>query len=211
MFKSQLNAHLFDEMCQRVTETNVLMPEEPDGHEGLSAKTVSQLYFCMRLLDTLPQIVSDGVIEIGGGLGNMAKLLIELDIAPHVHIIDLPEMLVVQKAYLTAASVDMSRVRLSDIFESDALSREITYPRGVLFSSFGLTEIPAGGREWIAECIAPYCDGAYIVGQSRYYDDEDVKGHVCEILSHRFDLSTTLAFLDSARWPSFELVGRNRT
>ncbi|HVB41420.1 MAG TPA: hypothetical protein VNF47_01780 [Streptosporangiaceae bacterium] len=194
---------LFAEICNRVAEPTILERLPRSSVPFLSAKTASQLLYCMRLMSILDVMPIRSVIEIGGGLGNMARLMLQLGIASEIHVVDLPEMLLVQRIFWNEADVDISR-----IFQHDALgaglSDDLPGGAGLLFSSFAVTEMTPYGRSWVLLDIAPRCRHIYIAGQSRYYGGDDVKSQICAHLNCRPDLNVNDLPYDSNIWPAFE-------
>src|ERR1700722_5461861 len=187
-----------------------LSPLELSTYPGLTEKTASIAYYWLRMRRAFSQLNPGPVVEIGGGLGILARIMLQFSPATEYHIIDIPEMPHVQRQYFDACRVDISRVHFHNVLDQSLLSHDWRAEKYMLtLSTWGLSETTGCFREWIADNIARRSSAIYLVGQSVFHKQQ-VEEHLGQLLRPTFSLDSRPFIYSEPDFPSFELAGENR-
>ena len=139
-----------------------------------SANTIEHLYYLARLMRNTKAELPSSVIELGGGFGNLARLVQEL--APHTTYIDIdyPETLavahvnlrlnfgdlpiVVHKAHVD--SIVPGAVNLVPVW----LAQDVRFQPDLFLSTFALSETSHAMTEFCARVAFFGCNRIYVLG-----------------------------------------------
>ena len=153
-----------EELSRRLLrESYIGSPMITDSKWMTSANTAHHAYHLANYRQATGKIFweVDGIIEWGGGYGNMARITRKMNPNLTYTIIDLPELLALQYVYLYATEGEES-VNLMQSGESVALrkvnflpstvvlSRQLDLTCDVFMSTWALTESPYNAQEYIA-------------------------------------------------------------
>jgi hypothetical protein len=133
--------------------------------------TALHLYFLSRCCDYAGVSRFDSVVEIGGGFGDLARLFAVTGKAGRVTIVDLPEMLRVQRWFLSQTPGLVDYVDFVDATSAEA--RQTLYSRDfdLGISTYALTEIPADMQRSYADGLLSRCRHVYLAGPRHRLDD----------------------------------------
>ncbi len=127
----------------------------------LSVNTLGMLWYYARITGRLVERPSS-IVELGGGFGSLARIFMLLgDPKPTYTIIDLPEMLALQRYYLSlslGASMVVPHVRPGEPIVSGKVNlvpvygvEEVNPPAELFLSTFALSETPASLQRLVCE------------------------------------------------------------
>lgn len=181
-------------------------------------------HFCNFLYGTpLP------FIEIGGGFGNLARMVCQYNLCSKYYIIDHPVLHAIQSFYLTDffPSADIatlgdkdqyltgsedSKIHLCSLFDFERVIERIEKPY-VLVSTMALTEIPKSGQDKYMDVLSP--DTIYVFGQFRNVclgGGKSAESQGFDNESFIYRLGRNFHTLDYNFWGyHFEYIGRNKT
>ena len=91
-----------------VIETSVGCPRLHHQARRLSNSTLGHAWMAVRLHEQFGDAAFDEIVELGGGYGNFARLMLSHQPAASYVIVDFPEVLAVQHLFLTLALPDLS-------------------------------------------------------------------------------------------------------
>lgn len=147
-------------------------------------------------------------MEIGGGLGALAKVLLETGMATEYHIVDLPEMMAVQRVFFAEANVDVSRIRFHSVLDLDAghPPAQADTRWALAVSTWGLSEATRSFQSWATETLFANADKVYLVGHLTFHG-RNVPAYLASLLAARFTVTSTPFVFTNHGIPSFELFG----
>ena len=89
------------------------------------------------------------IIEIGAGYGNLCRLIHNFGYVGKYTIVDFPEMLVLQRDYLTRASVYNDNINFSPLSIEDIIPN--TKDVSILIGTFSISEMPLQTRNLLKD------------------------------------------------------------
>ena len=196
----------------------------------ITVTSMRHLYHIAKLLDYFRSLYHAPVhfIEIGGGFGNLARMVWQNNLCDKYYIIDHPVLHTIQYFFLTdffdpseVATVGEqgeflsgsanSKIFLCSLFDYEWIVKTIPKPY-VLASTVALTEIPKEGQDHYMKNLSP--DLIYVFGQQKHYCREGGKSvDDSRFDNDRFLLDLGLRFhnLEYNFWGYFfEYIGRKR-
>lgn len=120
----------------------------PRGARASSANLIHHLYHLMHYERATGLCVSDHrtIIEIGGGYGSLARLLLRLGFRGRLHIHDLPEFGALQRFYLTSVMEEEANLHVDDLSFSDSAG-DAPRDSDLVIATWSLSESPVGVRD----------------------------------------------------------------
>lgn len=165
------------ELVQRYRESPIGQPTLDCLDLNISVNSLGMLYYFARILEYLDQSRLRTIVEFGGGYGNLCRVFLELLPGPLTYvIIDLPEMLAIQYAYLTGSSPRHSveaptsqpvqirggSVNLVPVYWAQELA---LISCDLFISTFALSEAPTTAQNMVIGKEFFQADAVYLVGQ----------------------------------------------
>lgn len=144
------------------------------GGTRYSANTIEHLYYLARLMRNTKAELPSSVIELGGGFGNLARLVQEL--APHTTYIDIdyPETLALAHVNLRLNFSDLPIVVHKTHVDSIVpgavnlvpvwLAQDVRFRPDLFLSTFALSETSDAMRELCARVAFFGCSRIYVLG-----------------------------------------------
>jgi len=181
----QLGPKTLDDLLRNHTETTCGKPKDLVCENGvyITITSMRHLFHLSKIKKYFDLFYRQplSAIEIGGGFGNLARMVLSYDLCFKYYIIDHPILNTIQFFYLTdffpgsdVAIVDekgiflngseSSKVFLCSMFGYNWLFENIE-KKYALFSTMALTEIPKKGQDEYLKALSP--SFMYIVGQSK--------------------------------------------
>lgn len=200
----------FDDFAEWLDRLPPLPPSLADD-DWLTIKTATQLYWARTVDAAMESGLRGRVVEVGGGVGNLARLALHLFDVEEYMLIDIPGVLDLQREFLgtvlpAALLRRVSFVDAHQLVSDGSLPGE--FDLGV--STFALTETPPQMRAWYLREVFSSCRQLYLVGQ-RTFQQADVLRQLEPLVAEHFDYRVE-PYLEEAVLgrPSFELTGRRR-
>lgn len=211
----------FKELCEDAFFVENILPKVSDPPMGgayrfedfpyVSPVTVQHLFYLNLIRKKLGCFIPDKkdfrVTEIGGGYGNMCRILKQLSYEGAYRIIDLPSMLSVQQHYL---HYSLTKKQIETVDFLPLCEKNLsTYSQGqqVLFGTFSINEMPLDTRSIIEPA---YKNFDYLfLSYNNFFDGIDNIEYFEKLikdLSEDFDFNH---FADPYR-PSWFLLGKNK-
>ena len=146
-----LSRKYWDEIRDKGYVVRDILPAAPDGLVGkphvfelmptLSPQTVQHIYYINLMLERLGVRVAEvpHIVEIGGGYGNLARIIRRMGHTGRYDIVDLPEIHELQRQYLDEAlpGHGVRFVRPEEVDGGD-----------LLIATFSVSEMPWALRDW---------------------------------------------------------------
>jgi hypothetical protein len=174
------------------------------------SRSAHHFFNIVRMRHAFPDLRDLRILEVGGGFGNTARLMMQLGLCRGYRIVDIGGAVELQKDYLAAALTadQRGKVEVLNIESESDVPQIQEWDFDLLISVFGLSEVPPQMRDWyvaLADAKARY---AYIAG-SRLYGSENVVANLQERLSANFTVETfDLPYRAVLSGPPFEIVAK---
>ena len=131
-----------------ITDSKIGNPFTTCYNNKLSLTSVQNAYYIHHMKNLFNFNVSsvDSIVDIGGGYGNMARVMIKLGFSGSYSIIDFPTMHMIQRWFLTENGVE--NVKLRTLKQS---SFESVTDDSLLLATFSMNEMPLDDRQIIED------------------------------------------------------------
>lgn len=173
----------YNELLQDEFITQQILPTLSTEHIGnpykfnhlpkCSPTTIFQLLHLKLIRERLgvfiPQSDITNIVEIGGGYGNLARIMYDLEYEGSYSIIDFPLMSRIQDDFLTKCGIsDVNTVELND----NTLTP--TGGKSMLIGTYSISEMPISTRQYI-ESFYDNFDYIFIAHNASFDGDDNVK------------------------------------
>lgn len=118
----------------------------------ISPLSVQHLYhlFIMKEKLNLDLMHSDLIVEIGGGFGNICRILYQLGFKGKYVIIDFPEQHRIQQGFLSKSGIDLTNISFLTL-DLNQIENQIKNSNSSLLGTFSINEMPMEDREHIEQ------------------------------------------------------------
>ena len=136
-----------------------------------SSQTIMHLINIISIYDCFGKkfLNYKSIVDFGGGYGGLARCLCQLSSHYIIHIVDLPEMLKVQKNYINKTSNFYDRIT----FVSNTKTLNTKYD--LFNASFSFSEISENKRSNVENFILKKCDRFHIIYQNNFNNLDNIK------------------------------------
>ncbi|HXM58142.1 MAG TPA: hypothetical protein VOB72_22275 [Candidatus Dormibacteraeota bacterium] len=150
------------------------------------SRTAQHLYYLVRVISRFGLTPDAAVLDIGGGFGNLARMLLQLGACERCDLVDIGGVTALQEEYLRKwLPSDPARYRLYDIQRDSDREALAGREHDLVVSTFGLSETPEAMRAWYIDNVLLRARRVYVVGQEVWHG-ENVFRQLRERLSGAF-------------------------
>ncbi|MEQ4305090.1 hypothetical protein ABNF97_27540 [Plantactinospora sp. B6F1] len=209
----QAHPEVYDELMRRYRQRcSGALDEEAPGRISPTSRTAQHFYYLVRLVAKLGSPEPHRICEIGGGYGNMMRMLVQLGLCRSYHVVDIAGVVDLQRRY--AARVldagQLARTRVLNVEDEKDVVELSATRYDVALSFFAVSEVPYEMRQWYLERVLFPASAVYLVGQQRWRA-QPVGEHLIGALAERFSLDKYDFFAPSDQEsPTFELFADRR-
>lgn len=145
--------HIFEHVLPIISDSKVGSPHTICYNNKLSLTSVQNAYYIhhMKNLFNLDVGDVDAIVDIGGGYGNMARVMSKLGFNGSYSIIDFPVMHMIQRWFLQENKI--TNVNLKTLSHS---SFQSVSDNSLLVATFSINEMPLSDREIIEDNIGRF-------------------------------------------------------
>jgi hypothetical protein len=150
--------------------SSAAIDDEAPGRIAPRSRTAVHLYFIVRLLTWIPRRDLT-ILDVGGGYGNMARMLTQLNLCSSYDVLEIGTVVEIARAYHSAWSEgreNLAEVRFFNIEDSGDEERVAEAEHDLMISTFAMTEAPLGIQRWYLDRLAPNHPRVYIAGQKTW-------------------------------------------
>ncbi len=126
--------------------------------------TALHVYFVARICRYANTRHFQSVVEIGGGFGDLARLLAISDVAHGICLVDLPEMLRVQRWFLSRSLGSLAAIEFVDATSTEALDALAGRNFDLGISTYALNETPDEVQSMYVTRLLEECKHVYLAG-----------------------------------------------
>ena len=174
-------------------------------------KTAAHVYALLRLDANIPGGLHGKVVEVGGGLGTLARVALRLFPVEEYHAIELGGVAGLQREFL-AKTLDQGEASRAHVLAvADVLNgRCAVAGMDVGLSAFALTETPPAMQAWYAHHVLADVDRVFVLGRRAVRRGNDLR-RLHGLLGGRFNLDVEPYVEEVVLGrPTFQLYGRRR-